>query len=785
MCLGKPIHSTFIRSAKFKNLKPQLFLYICPANILTMEKHLFEIISSIQGNGSYAFMGTKPFMPLSLNIKGVGEIALPLTAGQAKEIAKVAHKAPFGKGMSTVLDTSVRSAWEIDAADISFENPEWEDYLKKMVKAVKKGLGLDAWKVKAHLYKLLLYEEGDFFLPHKDSEKEEGMFGTLVVGLPSAHEGGELLVRYDDLEMVIDFSKVPSYEIPFAAFFADCEHEIKPLKKGYRLCLTYNLVQTKTKNTVPSPVLSEQVEDLTALFKQHFGVFEAAFPKAILLDHQYTPTNFSANSLKLHDKPRAAAIIEAAEKAGLVAKLALVTHYLHGELEAEYRGRSRKRYWDDDDDIDYKNSTMGEIYEEELTIDHWLDDDSPGMGNLDMKKANLISALDIDKVEPLEQDGEGYTGNAGMTLSYWYHFGAIIIWPPSKTFDIIGQRPLKTILEWLRHYSQLLDQNEPQTRSYCVSLIASAQKHVEADKGKSIDLSPLVPAFIALDDRKLVQGSMDVLTKRFLHINPVAWSKLIAHYSSKPFEAMLHALTHQDQVAHLAHWLKIVWQFNAVDTPDLMPFVKKQLKELPVCLGFVSISTLNTNNYYESKARKESIPDIITMVLQFGARFDADLSWSQSVAKQMTPTLPRDYVNDYLRPALARRNYHPSTLSHKLIAVVIEDLKQRTNNEPMPPTDWSRELDPAHKSNNAFWNSQVVPFLLSPTQSSLDYRAKESDRSSLESVVEQAKVDLNMQTIKTGTPYTLRLTKNTASHDKRHQYWRTDMGYLREMEALG
>jgi hypothetical protein len=37
----------------------------------------------------------------------------------------------------------------------------------------------------AQLYKMLLYERGSHFAPHRDSEKQEGMVATLVVMLPS------------------------------------------------------------------------------------------------------------------------------------------------------------------------------------------------------------------------------------------------------------------------------------------------------------------------------------------------------------------------------------------------------------------------------------------------------------------------------------------------------------------------------------------------------------------------------------------------------------------------
>ncbi len=49
---------------------------------------------------------------------------------------------------------------------------EWSDQLDVILDEVVEGLGLpeDA-EVEAQLYKLLLYEPGSFFLPHKDSEK--------------------------------------------------------------------------------------------------------------------------------------------------------------------------------------------------------------------------------------------------------------------------------------------------------------------------------------------------------------------------------------------------------------------------------------------------------------------------------------------------------------------------------------------------------------------------------------------------------------------------------------
>jgi hypothetical protein len=37
----------------------------------------------------------------------------------------------------------------------------------------------------------------------------------------------------------LDLSKADVSELAFAAFYADCEHEIRPVTHGARVCLTY------------------------------------------------------------------------------------------------------------------------------------------------------------------------------------------------------------------------------------------------------------------------------------------------------------------------------------------------------------------------------------------------------------------------------------------------------------------------------------------------------------------------------------------------------------------
>ena len=105
-----------------------------------------------------------------LEVAGVGPIALPLEAHQATAIKKKSRQAPYGKGTLTLVDTDVRRVWEIDADQIALANPEWPAVLGRVVATVQSELGLEKQKLDAHLYKLLLYEPGSFFLRIKTAK---------------------------------------------------------------------------------------------------------------------------------------------------------------------------------------------------------------------------------------------------------------------------------------------------------------------------------------------------------------------------------------------------------------------------------------------------------------------------------------------------------------------------------------------------------------------------------------------------------------------------------------
>lgn len=76
-----------------------------------------------------------------------------------------------------------------------------------------------------------------------DTKKSQGKFGTMIIQLPSDYSGGQLTVTYESLRKKFKFGDPTSlFNFKYAAFYADCKCEMKPVSKGYCLCLVYDLV---------------------------------------------------------------------------------------------------------------------------------------------------------------------------------------------------------------------------------------------------------------------------------------------------------------------------------------------------------------------------------------------------------------------------------------------------------------------------------------------------------------------------------------------------------------
>jgi hypothetical protein len=136
-----------------------------------IKRHLHAIISAQHAFGSFALANTCPdAVNPHLFVKGLGNVGVPVSDRDARAIIERCHQSPYGKGGETLVDTSVRKTWELNADQFELRNPAWTAFLKRLVKKVADGLGVIAGPdaIEPKPYKLLVYEEGAMFKPHTE-----------------------------------------------------------------------------------------------------------------------------------------------------------------------------------------------------------------------------------------------------------------------------------------------------------------------------------------------------------------------------------------------------------------------------------------------------------------------------------------------------------------------------------------------------------------------------------------------------------------------------------------
>jgi hypothetical protein len=151
-------------------------------------------------------------------------MAYPLPAAVAKNMIAFSTKAPFGRGSRLVMDETVRRTWQISPEKISFMEPDhWSGCLRAIVKQASLSMGFDAAATEARFFKLLFYSKGCHFGSHHDVEKEDGMFASLLVFLPTYFEASQFLFPLFVREILHTCLIAGSDEVcvfPFPLFFS-------------------------------------------------------------------------------------------------------------------------------------------------------------------------------------------------------------------------------------------------------------------------------------------------------------------------------------------------------------------------------------------------------------------------------------------------------------------------------------------------------------------------------------------------------------------------------------
>lgn len=102
----------------------------------------------------------------------------------------------------------------------------------------------------------------------------------------------------------------------YLAFYADCEHEIKPVTQGYRLCLIYNLCQHTKPGTLIPKTNEKLINDIINILTRWENLQETKTLDLLVyeFEHQYSSAGLSFEGLKNKDRTVTTLLIKATTK---------------------------------------------------------------------------------------------------------------------------------------------------------------------------------------------------------------------------------------------------------------------------------------------------------------------------------------------------------------------------------------------------------------------------------------------------------------------------------------
>lgn len=730
-----------------------------------------KLLATVERPGDFYGVGAVPLPILRISIDGVGLLGLPVPAVQAEQLARLAEPAPYGRGADTLLDPAVRKCGQIAPSAVHLDDPAWKPLLQQIVQAAAAALGAEG-DVTADLYKLLVYEPGGFFLEHRDTEKQGGMFATLLVVLPSPYEGGELVVRHRDQEAEIDFDGQTTGVAQWAAFYADCPHELRPVRSGYRLVLAYNLVRAGKR---PMPVDYEREIEAVAQVLRAWAAQPDSPAKVVYpLAHHYTPAELSFAKLKNQDAAQAAVLVAAGERADCTVRLAMVSITESGSAGSVWDGRRRRRWYEDDDDTE--EYEVYDIDERVQALESWrFPDDTPDpTGAIAFEMDEVAPGGALDDEQPDEDHFHEATGNEGGTFERTYRRAAVVMWPDARLEQVLAagghDASIPAIARLAGDPAQV-----PRAEKLARALIDDwpPPGSRQAWRVRPEHHSGMLDALASLPDAALLARFVrDAIAPGFRDEATDALVRALARLQTAEAGGLLRAIAEGSGAA----------RFGAVATLLHHTATARPGRYLSATAEAL-VTTLPTqpaDTWLHETPRSDQLAELLRAL---GATGRLDLVGRVAEHTAAHPTAwSRDdtvlpavlAVHETGSPAL-REGLEP------LRRACIEHLEARVALPLAPPPDAARATDGL--SCRCADCAQLRAFLQDPRTTQWTLKANEAARRHVQHNIYAAKLDLDGRTIESGRPYSLVLTKNQASYERRVKQRTADLDALERLRA--
>ncbi|WP_437957222.1 2OG-Fe(II) oxygenase [Sorangium sp. So ce119] len=741
-------------------------------------------LAAIEAEGEFATELACAPGDLHIEVEGAGPIHFPISVAAARKLCAVARPAPYGRRDETVYDARVRDTWEIDRSLLKIDARTWSRALEPKLEIVRQRLGLpEGGTLEAALDKMLVYGPGQFFASHQDSERDDDMVGSLVVELPSRHEGGAVVVQHHREKKVLRGAARGPKDLSLLAFYADCHHEVTPVEAGYRITLTYHLLY-RGAAVDPVPLRLPAIERLSASVRAYFATpvtlpYATSAPQRpdrfiYLLDHEYTQKSLGWSRLKGADRLRVSALRQVAERLDCEVHLALADVHEswsceEDDLDVGYGRRASGRRDDESDEArEAGDHELVDLLDTDIELRHWVDLDGRLAPGLHAHPAlhEVCFTRASTEMAPFKSEHEGYMGNYGNTVDRWYHRAALVMWPRDRSFVVRAKVSPSWAVNELgaRIEAGALDE----ARDRANELLPFWRRAASMETSQAFVLR-LLDITASLDDADLALGLLSPLGAHRLSPGTTAAFVALVQRHGLSWSQRLFSAWDEDKRYDAPPWLSYLPHLC-----EALSAAGEHGKALAAWLLSREVASFKTG--YIGVFR---LPDT-SREEGFHGRIDDILSLLEAAAVTRAPSTRDDLVAFLTAPETAlplmtagallercREARTPAAVRalglQPLVLRVMRLLERALAAKPRSADDWS--IEPPHGCTCALCN-ELSAFLRDRDRVEHAWPLAKERRRHIHSVIDLHRLPVTHTTIRAGRPQTLVLTKQQALFER-------------------
>ena len=474
-----------------------------------------------------------------------------------------------------------------------------------------------------------------------------------------------------------------------------------------------------------------------------------------------------------------------------------MTYYQSGSIDEsslDYEGWGYRSYYEP---IVDENADFLDMCEEWIQLGHWMDaeGESWSMKEISFLEEELVSRRDLEDFE-MEQEVEGPTGNAGMSMERWYRQTMFVLWPESLHFRILAKEGKYASVPALAKMVESTENPEKSEtlRVFASEILSSWQtpsyfyySHKQETNRDKITVL-MLEALHSMEELPLLsQFLRERLSRDYVGTEGPIIHQICRQFGWKAMQedlqAFFAALAEKPagMFIEATKILEDIWGYDQEIEPEQRAVCTQWARTL-----FQSIQQREAKKINSFSWKKQSREKLVPLLFRVLAELE-DHETLNTFVQHALATPKRYPLREVLVPAVHQL---PDSLweqdlelpSYQLLfSHCVEALKQLTAAPVPEPTNWKQKAKVRCSCQDC---KALQRFLANPKEQTKRFSLVSQRRSHLEYQIRSDKLDLDHTTETRGRPYTLVCTKNRATYLAQCKQFDEDAQSLKNLQTL-